>query len=55
MPGFGDFYNKNRKKLSKEELARKAAKSGAASGSAGSWVMPAPQVIKKGKKDQPAW
>lgn len=52
MPGFGDYYNKNKKKLSKEEQARKAAKSGL---TGPSWVVPAPQVIKKGKKDQPTF
>lgn len=48
MPGYGDFYNKSKKKLSKEEMARKAAKSGVAGPP---WVVPAPQVIRKGKKD----
>lgn len=52
MAGFGDFYNKSKKKLSKEELARKTAKSGA---TGPSWVVPTPQVVKKGKKDQPGW
>ena len=37
--------------MSKEEAARKAAKNGGTP----SWVLPAPQVIKKGKKDQPSW
>ena len=49
MGRFGVFYNSTNKKLSKEEQARKADKS---SGTAGSWVVPAPQVIKKGKKDE---
>ncbi|MCL4390562.1 MAG: hypothetical protein M1484_03480 [Patescibacteria group bacterium] len=47
MAGYGDFYNKNKKKLSKEELARKAARVPSSS-----WSAPAPQVIKKGKKDE---
>lgn len=46
MGNFGDFYNKNKKKLSKEEQVRKAAKSGTAG-----WVVPQPQVIKRGKKE----
>lgn len=47
MPGFGDFYNKTKKKLSKEEMAKKAGR-----GVAPSWVIPQPQVVKKGKKDK---
>ena len=46
MPGFGDFYNKNKKKPSKEEQAKKAGKT------TPSWVVPTPQVISKGKKDK---
>lgn len=51
MAGFGDYYNKNKKKLSKEEQAKKALKNTGAP----TWVVPTPQVIKKGKKDQPTW
>ncbi len=48
MGNFGDFYNKkNRKKVSKEELARKAKQSAPEV-----YVPPAPEVIRKGKKDQ---
>ena len=46
MGGFGDFYNKNKKKPSKDEQARKAGKS------TPSWVVPQPTVISKGKKDK---
>lgn len=46
MAGFGDFYNKNKKKPSKEEQAKKASRPGS------SWVVPIPQVISKGKKDK---
>jgi len=52
MGSFGDYYNSKKKKLSKEEQARKAARSGS---SVPSWVVPTPAVIKKGKKDQPSW
>lgn len=45
MAGFGDFYNKNKRKPSKEKLARKANRS------VPTWVVPTPQVIKKGKKE----
>ncbi len=45
MASFGDFYNKNKKKVSKAEVAKKANKT------APSWVVPQPQVIKKGKKE----
>lgn len=45
MAGFGDYYNKNKRKPSKEELARRANKSVPA------WVVSTPQVIKKGKKE----
>ncbi len=48
MASFGDFYNKNKKKLSKDQQAKKAAKST----SAPVWVLPSPQVIGKGKKDK---
>lgn len=48
MGSFGDFYNKNKKKVSKEELARKASKQGVVS----SWVVPQPQVINRGKKEK---
>lgn len=47
MGSFGDFYNKNKKKLSKEEQAKKAAKSTGGY----SWSTPVPEVIKHGKKD----
>lgn len=52
MAGFGDFYNKNKKKLSKEEQARKAAKS---ANSATPWSTSTPQVIGKGKKKEQSW
>ncbi len=45
MGNYGDFYNKNKKKASKEELARKAGKGYSA------YTPPQPEVIKKGKKD----
>ena len=50
MSGFGDFYNKKTKKLSKEELARRAAKNSGAS--FGGYVVPQPAVISRGKKDK---
>jgi hypothetical protein len=46
MGSFGDYFRKKEKKLSKEELARRAAKSATSS----SWAVPQPQVIKKGKR-----
>lgn len=47
MGSFGDFYNKNKKKLSKEEQARKASKV-----SVSSYVPPQPVVISRGKKEK---
>lgn len=50
MASFGDFYNKNKKKLSKDEMARKAAKQGS---SAPSWVLPQPELMRaRGKKEK---
>lgn len=46
MANFGDFYNKNKKKPSKDEQAKKAAKSTTA------WVVPQPQVLTKGKREK---
>ena len=46
MGSFGDFYNKNRKKPSKDEMTRKANRS------TPSWAVPQPQVISKVKKDR---
>lgn len=46
MAGYSDFFNKNKKKTSKEEQARKANKQGS------SWVTPQPEVIKRGRKDK---
>lgn len=48
MSSFGDFYNKNKKKLSKAEQAKKANKSSTGY----SWSTPVPEVIKRGKKDE---
>jgi len=46
MASFGDFYNKNKKKPSKDEMAKKAAKA------VNSWVVPTPVVISRGKKNK---
>lgn len=50
MGSFGDYYHKTKKKLSRQEMAKKAAKSGPSF-----YVAPQPTVIGKGKKKDQAW
>lgn len=52
MGSFGDFYNKNKKKMSKDEMAKKAAKGGSSNPS---WVITPPTVIPKGKAKKTDW
>ncbi|GEM_PF-559617 len=48
MPGFGDLYKGDKKKLKKQVLEKKAQKQ--MSGSS-SWQLPQVEIIKKGKKE----
>ena len=47
MPGFGDIYKGDKKKIKKSILEKKAQKQMGAS----AWTLPQVEIIKKGKKE----
>ena len=48
MPGFGDLYKGDKKKIKKTQLEKKAQKQ---MQSSSSWQLPRVEIKKKGKKE----